>query len=264
VATTLDTPDPRDATWPSDNQAAAPGIDSAAETADSPAEGGSADDYAIEDDIHPASIEPPAVEAAPGNRRIWWASGIGAALGLLVIAMVAVLVLGRTGSPAFSAAGAGQGAGAGPAGTPLYEAPAVGYRAPRFTLTGLDGKAVSLEGYRGHPVWINLWATWCPPCRAEMPEMKQLYARYQSQGLVILGVDVAEGRDTVNNFIAQNGYNWTFVLDSDSRVGQLYNASGIPTHAFVDATGVVRAYQIGGLSVSTMESNLTQIMPKTP
>lgn len=92
--------------------------------------------------------------------------------------------------------------------------------------------------------------------------MQKLYARYQAQGLVILGVDVAESHDTVANFVQQNGYDWTFLLDSNSRVSQQYRASGIPTHAFVDPTGVIRAYQIGGLSAGTMASNLAAIMTK--
>ncbi len=253
------TPDPPDDTLPSDELAA-----ETVETLDAREEEWSPYEYTDEADADLGNLAPLAPEAPAENRRVWWASGIGAGAGLLVIAVVAVLVLGQAGNTALSAGGAARGAAAAAHGTPLYEAPSVGYRAPQFTLTSLEGKSVSLQDFRGHPVWINIWATWCPPCRAEMPEMKKLYARYQSQGLVILGVDLAESRDTVTNFTTQNGYNWTFLLDSDSRVGQLYNAGGIPTHAFVDATGVIRGYQIGGISVPAMESNLAQILPKTP
>ncbi len=198
---------------------------------------------------------------APQRHAVLLASGAGAGAGLLLIAVLGLLLLGSPG-PATSAPAAAAAPAGGASGTPLYEAPAVGYRAPPFALTGLDNKTLSLQQFRGHPVWVNIWATWCPPCRAEMPEMKKLYARYKDQGLVILGVDIAENHDTVASFVQQNGYDWTFLLDSNSQVSQQYHASGIPTHAFVDSTGVIRAYQIGGLSADTMVHNVAAILPK--
>ncbi len=191
---------------------------------------------------------------------VWLASALGGLGGVLVIALIAGLLLGNNRAPSRVVGAAAAGAAAN--GTPLYEAPAIGYLAPQFTLAGLDGKTYNLKEFQGRPVWVNIWATWCPPCRAEMPEMKRIYAKYKDQGLALIGVDFAESPDTVQNFVSQNGYDWTFVLDRDARVAGSYNATGIPTHAFVDATGVVRAYTVGGLSPEAMEAGMATILPK--
>jgi len=210
------------------------------------------------EEAEPDFASPEDVEGAGGG-RIWLAVGFGALAGALLIGVL-VIVLGGKIAPAPAAANP-LGAGSQP-GTPAYEAPAVGYYAPQFTLPDLNNKPVSLKDYRGHPVWVNVWASWCGPCKAEMPEMKRLYSKYKGAGLVILGVDIGEAHDTVSSFVTQNGYDWTFVLDGDGRVSGSYNASGIPTHAFVDATGVIRAYRVGGLSPDVMQGFLAQIMPK--
>ncbi len=140
------------------------------------------------------------------------------------------------------------------------EAPFTGYLAPDFTLPDLDGKPVSLRDYRGHPVWLNLWATWCAPCQTEMPEMAKLYARYQSRGLVILGVDVKEDAGRVRDFVTRGGFGWQFVLDSDGGVSRRYYLTGLPLHVFIDRTGAIRALQPGGLDTGMMEPFLQRIL----
>jgi cytochrome c-type biogenesis protein len=140
------------------------------------------------------------------------------------------------------------------------EAPFTGYLAPDFTLPDPDGKPISLHDYRGHPVWLNLWATWCVPCQTEMPEMAKLYARYQSQGLIILGVDVKEDAGRVRDFVTPRGFRWQFVLDGDGAVSRRYYLTGIPMHVFIDKTGAIRALQPGGLDTSMMEPLLKQIL----
>ena len=140
------------------------------------------------------------------------------------------------------------------------EAPFTGYLAPDFTRPDPDGKPISLHEYRGHPVWLNLWATWCVPCQTEMPEMAKLYARYQSQGLIILGVDVKEDAGRVRDFVTRRGFRWQFILDSDGAVSRRYYLTGIPMHVFIDRTGAIRALQPGGLDTSMMEPLLEQIL----
>lgn len=140
------------------------------------------------------------------------------------------------------------------------QAPFTGYLAPDFTLPDLEGKPVSLRDYRGHPVWLNLWATWCAPCQTEMPEMAKLYARYQSRGLVILGVDVKEDATRVRDFVTRGGFGWQFVLDSDGAVSRRYYLTGLPLHVFIDRTGAIRALQPGGLDTDMMEPFLQRIL----
>ncbi len=147
-------------------------------------------------------------------------------------------------------------------GTPaaLREGPFTGYVAPDFTLTDLAGQVASLRVYRGHPVWINLWATWCVPCQTEMPAMQTLYNRYKDQGLVILGVNAQEDPARVHTFVSDRQFGWQFLLDPDSLVRRKYVFSGIPSHVFVDRAGVIQNITIGELDAATMAEYLNRIM----
>ena len=209
-------------------------------------------------------ISPPeTVPATPGVARTWLAIGLGAVGGFLLVGVLVLFLsvsgqrTAASGSSASTPVGAaGSGAGA------LTEAPAEGYLAPQFTLPDLTGQAVSLKDFRGRPVWLNFWASWCGPCRAEMPEMQRIYTKYKDQGLVVLGVDLAESRETVSSYVTQNKYDWIFLLDQDQQIGRQYYVSGIPAHAFIDRAGVIRQYVISGLSAPTMESYLSTILAK--
>lgn len=138
--------------------------------------------------------------------------------------------------------------------------PITGHYPPDFTLSTLEGKPVKLNDLRGKPVWVNFWATWCPPCRAEMPEMKQKYAQLKDKGLVILGVDMSEDPATVRQFTEGNGYDWTFLLDPGGQAASQYYVSGIPTHLFIGRDGIIKAVQVGGIPASMMDRYLSQIM----
>jgi thiol-disulfide isomerase/thioredoxin len=182
------------------------------------------------------------------------------ALGLALGGCLAAPAPGGPGTPPRAATVAAPGT-AYPQPTAIpTEAPFTGYLAPNFTLPGLDGRSVSLHDYRGHPVWLNMWATWCAPCQTEMPEMAKLYARYQSRGLVILGMDVKEDAGTVRDFVGKGGFGWQFLLDSDGAVSRRYFLTGLPLHVFIDRTGAIRALQPGGLDASMMEPFLQRIL----
>lgn len=133
----------------------------------------------------------------------------------------------------------------------------VGNPAPDFALQDLQGRTVRLSDLRGRPVLINFWATWCGPCRKEMPELQRFYARYGDQ-MELLGVDLAEPRERVEAFVRQGGYGWTFVLDSSGRVAEQYLVMGLPTSFFVDAEGIVRARHIGPMTYRQMEQYAAQ------
>lgn len=139
-------------------------------------------------------------------------------------------------------------------------APIVGRYPPDFTLNTLSEQPVRLSALRGKPVWVNFWASWCPPCRAEMPEMKQKYAAYKSKGLVIVGVDMGEDPGTVKQFISTNGYDWTFVLDRDQSVAQRFFVSALPTHFFIGGDGLIKAVQVGGMTGNLMDRYLNTLI----
>lgn len=125
----------------------------------------------------------------------------------------------------------------------------VGSIAPDFELKDINtGQTVRLSELRGRPVWINFWATWCPPCAHEMPAMQTLYDQHRDSGLVVLGVDVQESEAAVRTFTARGKFDWTFLIDPDGKVVDRYMVGGLPTHFFIDKDGVIRAIYAGALS----------------
>jgi thiol-disulfide isomerase/thioredoxin len=133
--------------------------------------------------------------------------------------------------------------------TPAKGEPRVGSLAPDFTLQRVGtSENLSLSSLRGKPVWVNFWATWCPPCREEMPEMERLYRQHRALGLEIVGVDVEESEEAISTFTGQLGLTFTFVRDADGKTTDLYYVSGLPSHYFIDRKGIIQAIHVGGLS----------------
>ncbi len=138
--------------------------------------------------------------------------------------------------------------------------PSVGEKAPDFIAADLSGNPVRLGDYLGRPVWINFWGSWCPPCRAEMPELDAAYREAQPKGLVLLAVSVGENKDTVANYLRQTGFDIPAVLDADGLVATQYAVTGFPTHVFVDRDGIVRDIRVGGLNLRSMRDRLATIV----
>jgi peroxiredoxin len=110
--------------------------------------------------------------------------------------------------------------------------------APGFTLQNLTAADVSLSDYRGKLVLLNFWATWCMPCRQEMPSMERLWKKYQHQGLVILAVSTDEGgAGRVKSFVKRLKITFPIVLDPDATVSDLYQVSGLPVSFLIDQQG---------------------------
>jgi len=116
-----------------------------------------------------------------------------------------------------------------------------------FSLSFLGGGNASLSSYRGKVVILNFWATWCPPCRTEMPSMETLYRRFNAQGLEILAVDIGEDASTVQQFIRSGGYTFPVMLDSSSRVSSIYGIEAIPTSFIIDREGKIIGRVIGSI-----------------
>ncbi|GIM27649.1 hypothetical protein CPJCM30710_03150 [Clostridium polyendosporum] len=123
-----------------------------------------------------------------------------------------------------------------------------------FRLKDLNGKEVSLNDFKGKKVFLNFWATWCPPCRAEMPDIEKLYQETKDSDLVILAVNIGEDNNTVKSFIDKNTYNFRVLLDTDQSVASKYDIVSIPTSFFIDKEGYIIAKKIGAMSLEEMKS----------
>lgn len=140
--------------------------------------------------------------------------------------------------------------------------PEIGKLAPDFTLTSLDGQEVSLSGFRGRPVLLNFWASWCGPCLMEMPFLQEIYQKWAGGGLVVLAVNLQEDPITVKEFVENTGLAFPVLLSPGNEVPLVYNIRGIPATFFIDADGVIRDVKIGAfLRVGDIESKLVKIMP---
>ncbi|MCM2264070.1 MAG: TlpA family protein disulfide reductase [Desulfuromonadales bacterium] len=135
-----------------------------------------------------------------------------------------------------------------PAQTPSGGPPAVGQVAPDFTLTGLDGKAYTLAALRGKVVIVNFWATWCPPCRAEMPSMELLHRDLADEGLVMLAVNIEkDGRQTVPKFLATSTHSFPILVDEKEDVQKRYGVYKFPESFVIRKNGVIDDKVIGAI-----------------
>ncbi len=134
-----------------------------------------------------------------------------------------------------------------------FQIPKGALKAPDFTVQDLDGNEVSLSDYRGNLVFLNFWATWCPPCRAEMPSMQKLSERLSDQKFVILAVDLQEPEMTVRQFIEDNRLTFSVLLDGEGQVGGMYAVRSIPTTYLIDRNGMLLGMAIGGREWDTEE-----------
>lgn len=133
--------------------------------------------------------------------------------------------------------------------------PEVGYLAPDFALRDLEGRVVRLSDFHGRAVLLNFWATWCPPCRREMPSMEQAYREYRGRGLEILAVSIdTGGADAVQAFVQELNLTFPALLDPDMAVLRTYRLGGIPGSFLIDRRGVVRAVEFGFRDWASPES----------
>ena len=142
------------------------------------------------------------------------------------------------------------------------EAPQIGKSAPSFRLTDIDGESISLSDFRGKPVLINFWATWCSPCRFEMPYIQEVYDEWSGQGLVVLAVDIGESPSQVEKFIQAYNLSFPVLLDVAGKVAEQYNVRYIPMTYFIDGSGIIRDIKIGPFSsLAEIEGKLSVILP---
>lgn len=139
---------------------------------------------------------------------------------------------------------------------------AVGQPAPPLALPDLAGQIVTLNAYQGRPVIVNFWATWCAPCREEMPLLQQVHNAHQRAGLIVLGIsqDTADRLASVRTYWTQSGWTFPSLLDPDGAVAQRYQVFLIPSTIFINAQGVVAAIHHGPINATQIEQYLAKIL----
>lgn len=138
----------------------------------------------------------------------------------------------------------------------------VDYPAPELNLTDLQERAVSLSDYRGWVILVNNWATWCPPCKAEMPELLAYYESHINDGFILVAIDSGEPREEVTEFVEQ--YNLSFPVWLDMRGEALiaFNNLNLPSSYLIDRYGIVRNYWIGSINLQTLEEYITPLLER--
>ncbi|WP_282174194.1 TlpA disulfide reductase family protein [Cytobacillus firmus] len=137
-----------------------------------------------------------------------------------------------------------------------------GSLAPDFELTDMEGNPAKLSDYRGKAVLLNFWASWCPPCRAEMPHMEKLYKKYKDKKFDILAVNLTnteKNNGDAEKFVKELGLTFTIPMDVKGTVGADYNIMAYPTSYFIDSDGVIREKVLGALNEEYMEKEIKKL-----
>lgn len=142
-------------------------------------------------------------------------------------------------------------------------APQVGFVAPDFELTTPTGETIKLSELRGQSVLVNLWATWCPPCRAEMQTIETVYKEYKEQGFTVLAVNMTYQDDpaAVMPFVEQQALTFPILLDTTGDMGRAYQLRSLPSSYFIDREGVIKEVVIGGpMAEALLRTRIEEIL----
>ncbi len=149
-----------------------------------------------------------------------------------------------------------------PTSAPTPTALTAGETAPPFILEGLDGETHSLQSYRGKRVILNFWATWCAPCRLEMPLLQAAHTRLEKSGVIVVGVNQAEDVATIRKYVKELNLTFPVLLDSVQSVSQDYQVFGLPTTFFIDSQGRLQDENLGPLTEETLQGYLDKLVAK--
>lgn len=206
------------------------------------------------------------IDERPQRRREWAGGLRSVVLPLLVLAAIvgAVWYVQRD-----DGGGGAREAGAGIVSLPAAKnptgkepSPEQGRAAPDFVLNTPDGRPVRLSDLRGQVVLVNFWATWCGPCRQEVPELVRAYVEQKDKGLTVVAVDLQEADGQVRDFAEEFGMTFPVVVDRTGEVAGAYrvNGAGLPTTIFVDRDGVIRTIKLGGMSAEYLRGQLATLL----
>lgn len=226
-----------------------------------PAEDPAADEAGHTD--HPG--DPAEIDERPQRRREWSDPVRSVVLPLLAVAVIVGVVwylqVGRTSGGFTTPSGTGiiaRDPTRNHTGKPA--AAAVGRVAPDFRLATLDGKALRLSDTQGKIVLINFWATWCPPCRQETPEIVRAYNQYKDKGFTVVSVDEQEDPGTVQKWVDEFGIPFLVALDTSGQVGQAFRAgTQFPTSVWLDPQGVITQVKYGPMDRQFFERKLSSL-----
>jgi peroxiredoxin len=146
-------------------------------------------------------------------------------------------------------------------------APQQGFLAPDFSLKSNQGNSIKLSDLRGKVVVVNIWASWCPPCKAEMPALEHVFTKYQKEGLVILGVNstIQDNTGEAISFSQSLGLSFPVLFDTSGEVTHLYQVHALPTSFFIDSDGVIRDIVIGGpMSEASLDARVRNLLGGLP
>ena len=140
-----------------------------------------------------------------------------------------------------------------------FEADALARKTAKdFELVGLDGAVVSLSDFQGQPVLVNFWATWCPPCKQEIP-LLQAASDHFAEDLVVLAINGGDSEAQIQEFVDANGYDMMFLVDTENATSQEYLVRGFPTSFFIDGEGLIQAIHVGMLDEGLLLDYLAEI-----
>jgi peroxiredoxin len=132
-----------------------------------------------------------------------------------------------------------------------------------YRLTDLDGQPVRLADLRGKGVWVNFWASWCPPCQSETPVLRDLAAKYADRGLVVVGISVQETSEAdVRAYAERYQLGYTIAADLSGHIFRLYRPPGLPTQVFIGPDGAIRSVVLAPLSSTAAEAQIQAILPE--
>ncbi len=132
--------------------------------------------------------------------------------------------------------------------------------APDFTAPGLAGGPLRLSDLKGRPVVLNFWASWCPPCRAEMPEFERVWQTYRERGVVFVGVATSDRTDKAQAFLLESGVSYPNVLDAGNDVATMFGATSLPTTVFIDREGRIVGRRVGALSAGQVAAQVEELL----
>lgn len=149
----------------------------------------------------------------------------------------------------------------------LIPSPREGFLAPDFTLEEINGGTITLSELRGSVVVVNLWASWCPPCKAEMPALQRVYEKNQDRGLEVLAVNTTyqDSEAEAMGFVEEAGLSFSILLERTGVMARAYQLRAMPSTFFIDREGVIRKVILGGpMSEATLQTAVEELLGDVP
>ncbi len=183
---------------------------------------------------------------------------VSVGIGLIALAFILLLLGGKKDN----AEAEGASAGSSPSSPSSYSVTPseVNYPAPELALQNVNGNIEDLEDYRQQVVLVNNWATWCPPCKAEIPTLEEYYKAHKEEGFVIIGVEAGEPQSEVAQFVESSVITYPIWIDLKNASLQAFGASGLPNSFVIDRSGTVRLAWVGEINREMLEKYVTPII----